>query len=70
MVKIRGVRRWRAELTILRGLHRADAFPADDVGVCRFMSQVYYNGKKISPDEARVFAEQWGLLERICRVLS
>ena len=33
LVKIRGIGRWTAELTILRGLHRPDAFPADDVGV-------------------------------------
>jgi DNA-3-methyladenine glycosylase II len=61
MEKIRGVGRWTAELTILRGLHRADAFPADDVGVRRFISQVYRNGEKISSDEARLFAEQWGV---------
>ena len=61
MVKIRGVGRWTAELTILRGLHRADAFPADDVGVRRFIAQVYYHGEKISPNEARVVAEQWGV---------
>ncbi len=60
MVKIRGVGRWTAELTILRGLHRADAFPADDVGVRRFLARVYRNGEKISPHEARVFAERWG----------
>jgi DNA-3-methyladenine glycosylase II len=60
MVKIRGVGRWTAELTILRGLHRADAFPADDVGVRRFIAQVYRKGEKISPHDARVFAEQWG----------
>jgi len=60
MVKIRGVGRWTAELTILRGLHRADAFPADDVGVRRFISQFYRKGEKISPNEARVFAKQWG----------
>jgi len=60
MVKIRGVGRWTAELTILRGLHRADAFPADDVGVRRFIAQVYRKGEKISPEDARVFAEQWG----------
>jgi DNA-3-methyladenine glycosylase II len=70
MVKIRGVGRWTAELTILRGLHRADAFPADDVGVRRFIAQFYRKGEKISPIEARVFAEQWGGMERICRVLS
>jgi DNA-3-methyladenine glycosylase II len=61
MVKIRGIGRWTAELTILRGLHRMDSFPADDVGVRRFLSQVYHNGEKISPDAARVFAERWGV---------
>jgi len=60
LVKIRGVGRWTAELTILRGLHRADAFPADDVGVRRFIAQIYRHDEKISPHEARVFAEQWG----------
>jgi DNA-3-methyladenine glycosylase II len=39
LVKIRGIGRWTAELTILRGLHRPDAFPADDVGVRRFISR-------------------------------
>ncbi len=60
LVKIRGVGRWTAELTILRGLHRPDAFPADDVGVRRFISQFYCSGKKISAAEARTFAERWG----------
>jgi len=60
MVKIRGVGRWTAELTILRGLHRADSFPADDIGVRRFISQYYRDGVKISPAQARDFAGQWG----------
>lgn len=60
MVNLRGVGRWTAELTILRGLHRADAFPADDVGVRRFISQYYLGGHKISSRDARVFAERWG----------
>jgi DNA-3-methyladenine glycosylase II len=60
LVKIRGIGRWTAELTILRGLHRPDAFPADDVAVRRFISKVYLGGTKISPTEARSFAERWG----------
>jgi DNA-3-methyladenine glycosylase II len=60
LVKIRGVGRWTAELTILRGLHRADAFPADDVGVRRFISQYYFGGDKITAEEARAFAGRWG----------
>jgi DNA-3-methyladenine glycosylase II len=60
LVTIRGVGRWTAELTILRGLHRADAFPADDVGVRRFISQNYLAGEKITSQNARAFAERWG----------
>ena len=33
LMNIRGIGRWTAELTILRGLHRSDVFPADDIGV-------------------------------------
>jgi DNA-3-methyladenine glycosylase II len=60
LVKIRGIGRWTAELAVLRGLHRPDAFPADDVGVRRFIAQFYLSGRKISADEARVFAGRWG----------
>ncbi|MFA4859339.1 DNA-3-methyladenine glycosylase [Methanoregula sp.] len=60
LVKIRGIGRWTAELAILRGLHRADAFPADDVAVRRFISRFYLNGAKVSPAEARLFSERWG----------
>ena len=59
-IKIRGIGRWTAELTILRGLHRPDAFPADDVGVRRFISQFYLGGEKLSSAGARTFAERWG----------
>jgi DNA-3-methyladenine glycosylase II len=60
LIKIRGIGKWTAELTILRGLHRADAFPADDVGVRRLISQFYLSGRKISTAEARTFADRWG----------
>jgi DNA-3-methyladenine glycosylase II len=60
LIKIRGIGRWTAELTILRGLHRPDAFPADDIGVRRFIGRFYMNDKKISPAEARSFSGRWG----------
>jgi DNA-3-methyladenine glycosylase II len=60
LVKIRGIGPWTAELTVLRGLHRPDAFPADDVGVRRFIARSYFGGQKISAGEARAFAERWG----------
>ncbi len=58
--RIRGIGRWTAELTILRGLHRADAFPADDVGVRRFIAQFYGSGFPVMPSEARSFSDRWG----------
>jgi len=60
LTKIRGIGQWTAELTIRRGLHRPDVFPADDIGVRRFISRYYLGDKKISSAEAREFAERWG----------
>jgi hypothetical protein len=33
--------------------------------VSQFIAQVYFNGEKISPNEARECAEQWGVLKRL-----
>ncbi|WP_321504201.1 hypothetical protein [uncultured Methanoregula sp.] len=60
LVKIRGIGRWTAELAVIRGLHRPDAFPADDVAVRRFISRFYHNRGKVSSADARLFAERWG----------
>jgi DNA-3-methyladenine glycosylase II len=60
LVKLRGIGRWTAEMTILRGLHRPDTFPADDIGIRRLISQFYLGGRKISSAEARSFAGRWG----------
>ena len=40
----------------MRGLPRHDAFPADDVGVRRFIAQFYRKGEKTSYMEARAIA--------------
>ncbi len=60
LAKLKGVGRWTAELAILRGMHRLDAFPADDLGLRRAIAQRYQLGGKISADEARKIADQWG----------
>ena len=60
LTKIRGIGRWTAELTVLRGLHHPDTFPADDIGVRRFIARFYTNDKNISAAQARSFAERWG----------
>jgi DNA-3-methyladenine glycosylase II len=58
--QIRGIGVWTAELTILRGMQRLDALPADDLGLRRVISRYYRGGKAISSEEARQIAESWG----------
>jgi DNA-3-methyladenine glycosylase II len=58
--KIRGIGVWTAELTMLRGMQRLEALPADDLGLRRVISRYYRDGKAISSAEARQIAESWG----------
>ena len=57
---IRGVGVWTAEFTMLRGMRRLEALPADDLGLRRVISRYYRDGKLISSVEARRIAENWG----------
>ena len=58
--EIRGIGVWTAELTILRGMQKLDALPADDFGIRRVISRYYCGGKPIKTVEARQIAERWG----------
>lgn len=60
LCSIRGIGRWTAELTMIRGFHRSDAFPAADIALRRMIGNRFFNGKKISEQEARTYAEKWG----------
>jgi DNA-3-methyladenine glycosylase II len=60
MMEIRGIGKWTAELAIIRGIHKLDAFPADDVGLQRILSRFYRDGAKVTSDEARQIAAGWG----------
>jgi DNA-3-methyladenine glycosylase II len=57
---IRGIGVWTAELTMLRGMQKLDALPADDLGVRRVISRYYCGGKPIKAAEAREIAGGWG----------
>jgi DNA-3-methyladenine glycosylase II len=57
---IRGIGVWTAELTMLRGMQRLEALPADDLGLRRVISRYYRDGKVISSAEARQIAKNWG----------
>lgn len=58
--QIRGIGVWTAELTMLRGLQRLDALPADDFGIRRVISRYYCGGKPLKSAEAREIAKLWG----------
>jgi len=60
LCKIRGIGVWTAELTMVRGMHKLEAMPADDIGLRRCISHYYCNDEKISRDEARRIAGKWG----------
>jgi DNA-3-methyladenine glycosylase II len=59
LCKIRGVGVWTAELTMVRGMQKFDAIPADDLGLRRAVAHYYYDDRKISGSEARRTAEAW-----------
>jgi DNA-3-methyladenine glycosylase II len=58
--EVRGVGVWTAELTMLRGMQRLEALPADDLGLRRVISRYYRDGKVISSAEARRIGKNWG----------
>ena len=57
---IRGIGVWTAEFTMLRGMQRLEALPADDLGLRRDISRYYRDGNVIKSAEARKIAEGWG----------
>lgn len=58
--EIKGIGVWTAELTMLRGMQKLDALPADDFGIRRVISTYYCGGRPIKSAEARQIAEAWG----------
>jgi DNA-3-methyladenine glycosylase II len=54
-----GVGRWTVEWVLLRAMGRQDVFPAGDLALRRIISDCYFDGRELSEDEARSFAERW-----------
>jgi len=46
--KISGIGVWTAEMTMVRGLHKFEVVPADDIGLQRNVSNYYSKGRKIT----------------------
>jgi DNA-3-methyladenine glycosylase II len=60
LVALKGIGRWTAETSLLRGLGRLDAFPAADLGVVKYLA-LELLGRRAPASEAtmRKFAERW-----------
>ncbi len=58
---VRGIGVWTAEMTLVRGMGRLEALPADDIGLRRIIAHYYFEDHRISAIEARQTAERWGV---------
>ncbi len=58
--QFRGIGRWTAEFTLLRGMGRFDVFPGGDLGVVKYLAQGFLGRTgKAQEQEMREFAESW-----------
>ncbi len=60
LCKLRGVGVWTSELTLIRGVHKFEVIPADDLGLRKIISHYYCNDALISSERARAIAKKWG----------
>jgi DNA-3-methyladenine glycosylase II len=70
LVEVKGIGIWTAEMTLVRGLGKLEALPADDIGLRRAISLYYRRGDRVSSQEVRQIAEKMGGLEGTGRLLS
>ncbi|MGE0683340.1 MAG: DNA-3-methyladenine glycosylase [Candidatus Binatia bacterium] len=60
LIQIKGIGRWSAEIALLRGLARIDAFPGGDLGVVKYVAQgLLGKAEKATEADMRAFAERW-----------
>jgi len=60
LTQIKGIGRWSADIALLRGLSRIDAFPGGDLGVVKYVAQgLLGKAEKATEAEMREFAERW-----------
>jgi len=57
--KIRGIGIWTATYALIRGMHRMDVMPADDLGLRMAISHYYCQDLKISSAKAREIGKLW-----------
>lgn len=60
LTSMKGIGRWTAETALLRGLARADAFPAGDLSVVKYLAEgVFEHGRRATESEMRAYGERW-----------
>jgi DNA-3-methyladenine glycosylase II len=57
---IRGIGDWTAEMTMIRGLHKMDSIPADDVGLQAKMTHYYGKDGRATREDLNRVAQHWG----------
>jgi DNA-3-methyladenine glycosylase II len=60
LTAVRGIGPWTAQWTLGRTLARGHVVPVGDVGVQAMLGKAYGLGRKMTPDEVRAWADDWG----------
>ena len=60
LVAMHGIGRWTVDWFLARGLGRADAWPAGDLGVRKAVARFYFDGEDQPEDTVRAFGERFG----------
>jgi DNA-3-methyladenine glycosylase II len=60
LTAIRGIGPWTAQWTLGRTLGRGHVVPVGDVGVQAMLGKAYGLARKMTPDEVRAWADDWG----------
>ncbi len=60
LTAVRGIGPWTAQWTLGRTLARGHVVPVGDVGVQAMLGTAYGLGRKMTPDEVRRWADEWG----------
>ena len=60
LTSFKGVGRWTAEFTLLRGMSRLDVFPGGDLGVVKYFAKEMLGYEtSASEDSMREYADRW-----------
>ena len=60
LTRYKGIGRWTAEITLMRGLGRPDVFPAGDLWIIKNMASEFLGREEVAREsEMRDFSERW-----------